>query len=516
MNPQAGMLVTEHVRLVRQLGAGGMGSVWQAEHLTLGTDVAVKFIAAPLAADPVILERFRREARAAAQVRSPHVVQIFDLGVSGNGVPYIVMELLEGESLEDRMVRQGRLPLAELSGLVTQVASALDEAHEQNIIHRDIKPSNIFLTSTGGQPFAKVLDFGVAKNTELTTMHGGLTQTQSVIGTPAYMSPEQMLFPKKADRRADVWSLGAVVYEALTGELPFDEPSLPDLCRAICERDFVPIGEVCPELPEQLQTWLDQALAKEPEQRFTTAGQAAEKLAAIVRDEHGATKADPNAKPITISDATGQTNPYAATTPATPGQMALPTRAQNAVERTTGGGLRRTTTELSTEPGHTKRTKKVLLLITFLAAVTVAVSVLVFATTKRKAAKIAHLDISCLGPCIERGSCTRIPEACVATKSRDCRNSLNCWKTGHCSLRDQEGVYSSCIIGKPEDCENSELCRVDGTCSFVEGKCVWDNDEDCRRSTNCKTGESCFFYLRPDGWRTCVEEKPSANSQSGR
>lgn len=185
-------MVTSKIRLERELGAGGMGSVWIARNLALEVDVAVKFIAAHvIAGDPTALARFKREATLAAQIKSHHVVQVFDHGVT-DGTAFMVMELLDGESLQDRMHSQGPLSLEECSHILNQTCSALNEAHQLGVVHRDIKPDNIYLTPHDGSIFVKVLDFGIAKAPD-SARSARLTATSAVAGTPHYMSPEQFL-----------------------------------------------------------------------------------------------------------------------------------------------------------------------------------------------------------------------------------------------------------------------------------------------------------------------------------
>src|SRR5262245_38407680 len=231
MGLEPGTTIASDVHLVRPLGEGGMGSVWVAHHSRLGTEVAVKVVSSELAFAPEVRRRFEREAQAAARIRDPHIVQVFDQGVMKDGRQFLVMELLEGESLADHLDRVGSLSPGEAAALVAQVAGALAKAHRLGIVHRDIKPENLFLTNAGGAPFVKILDFGIAKQhgtpANLRTGHG------AILGTPVYMSPEQLLDTKNADASADVWALAVVAYELLTGRVPFDGDTFGALNLAI-------------------------------------------------------------------------------------------------------------------------------------------------------------------------------------------------------------------------------------------------------------------------------------------
>ncbi|WP_437629536.1 protein kinase domain-containing protein [Sorangium sp. So ce854] len=277
MNP--GQQVTSTLRLSRQLGKGAMGSVWVADHLTLGTQVAVKFMSPAYAEQGGFVERFRREAMAAAQIKSPHVAQVFDHGVTHDGAPFIVMELLEGEDLKRRIQRLGVLSPVEVATIVAQTARALGRAHQLGIVHRDIKPDNIFLLDVEGELFVKVLDFGVAKR-----VHGapqgdlGMTSTGHVLGTPLYMSPEQILSAKNVDFHADLWGLAVVAYHALTGHLPFTGETLGALSVALHAGIFTPPSAVRPELSPAIDAWMRKALALDPAARFGSARQMAEAL----------------------------------------------------------------------------------------------------------------------------------------------------------------------------------------------------------------------------------------------
>ncbi len=265
MKPQAGLNVTANVRLLRLLGQGGMGAVWVAEHLTLGTEVAVKFIAGePGELDPRHVQRFRREARAAAQLRSPHVVQTFDHGVMEGGHPYIVMELLQGETLGARLEREGSLSPDVAAQVVVQTAKALAEAHEAGIVHRDIKPSNLFLAESGGELLVKVLDFGIAK---LADKDDGTTKTGSLMGTLHYMSPEQLNDSSSVGPPADLWSLSVVAYHVLTGKLPFEGGTPVALWRAITEQRFAPPSASRP-LSSKVDSFFECAFRESEGERF--------------------------------------------------------------------------------------------------------------------------------------------------------------------------------------------------------------------------------------------------------
>ena len=193
-----GQLVVPGMRLVRKIAEGGMGSVWEGEHMALKTSVAVKFVLSEFGDNEEAAARFEREATAAARIKSPHVVQVLNHGLTEDDVPFIVMELLEGEDLETRLKREPRLPIELVVHIVTQAAKGLDKAHSLGIIHRDIKPSNIFLTDVGGEVFVKLLDFGIAKLSMADIARTRVTQTGSVIGTPVFMAPEQMTHAKDA------------------------------------------------------------------------------------------------------------------------------------------------------------------------------------------------------------------------------------------------------------------------------------------------------------------------------
>jgi serine/threonine-protein kinase len=274
------MPVTESIRLSRKLGEGGMGCVWVAHHATLHADVVVKFLASDLGSSAEAAARFAKEAATIARVRSPHIVQVLDHGTTPDGRPFIVMELLEGEDLGARLFREKKLSLNETARTVAQVAAGLGRAHELGIVHRDIKPANIFLCSVGSaEPFVKVLDFGVAKGaveaTELETASG------TMVGTPAYMSPEQLIASRDVDHRSDLWALAAVAFRALVGSPPFRGESIGALALEIHAGQLPSVCARDPSLPASLDGWFERAFQRDPAARFQSASEMASALLAI-------------------------------------------------------------------------------------------------------------------------------------------------------------------------------------------------------------------------------------------
>jgi serine/threonine-protein kinase len=274
-------------RLLRKLGQGGMGSVWYAEHMTLHSPVAIKLIDPSIADNAEALGRFLREAQSAASLRSPHVVQILDHGVD-NGVPYIAMELLDGESLADRLTRVGRLSPGETARVLQHVARAIGRAHEAGIVHRDLKPDNIYLVRNDDEEIAKVLDFGIAKSNAhgLSASAGGGTRTGAVLGTPYYMSPEQAEGAKTLDGRADIWAMGVIAFECLLGSRPFDEETLGSLLLAICARP-IPIPSQRGPVPPGFDEWFARACARDVTQRYAVARDAAADLRQVCDGTRG-------------------------------------------------------------------------------------------------------------------------------------------------------------------------------------------------------------------------------------
>jgi len=271
-----GTTILGRYRLDSILGRGGMGSVWRAEHVQLRSPVAIKLLDQTISDNPQVLARFMREAQAAALLRSPHVVQIFDVGVE-DGTAFIAMELLRGESLAERIARLKQLPAEEVILFLSQVLRAISKAHDAGIVHRDLKPANIFICAEEPE-FAKVLDFGVAKVTtgELAATRSGRTQPGVMIGTPYYMSPEQMK-ARDVDARADLWSIAVIAYECLVGARPFTGEELGELVLAICTGP-VPVPSQHAAVPAGFDAWFVKATQRDRERRFSSAREMADEL----------------------------------------------------------------------------------------------------------------------------------------------------------------------------------------------------------------------------------------------
>jgi len=272
-----GLKVADKFRLIRELGRGGMGAVWLAEHTGLDVHCAIKLIDPRGKESAELRVRFEREAKAAAQLKSRHVVQILDHGV-WQDIPYIAMEYLQGEDLAQRITRMVRLPLSETLRIVAQVSRALTRAHAAGIVHRDLKPENVFLAREDDTEVAKVLDFGIAKKASMHLNDSG-TKTGSLVGTPFYMSPEQARGSRNIDHRSDLFSLAVITFECLTGELPFDGEGLGEVLGKIMYEPLPLPSNFVPMLKNGFDTWWQRAAAREPEQRFQSAKEFADGLA---------------------------------------------------------------------------------------------------------------------------------------------------------------------------------------------------------------------------------------------
>ena len=265
--------VVDKYQLIRRIGAGGMGVVYEAKHTLIGRRCAVKLLHARHAQDAELAKRMLREAQAAAAIGHPNIVETTDFGVTADGAHYLVMELLEGVTLTRLLEAFGRLDVALSAGINWQVLGALEAAHAKGIIHRDLKPENVFIART---PFAgdvvKLLDFGISKVLDAESESARLTGTGAVLGTPHYMSPEQAAGSRNADARSDLWSVGVMLYELLTGQLPFAGSNYNQIIVGIVTRSFTPPRALRPDLSPALESVVMCALDKDPTRRFQSAG----------------------------------------------------------------------------------------------------------------------------------------------------------------------------------------------------------------------------------------------------
>jgi eukaryotic-like serine/threonine-protein kinase len=286
--PREGDILAGKFRIERVLGVGGMGMVVSAMHLQLDERVAIKFLLPEALANPEAVARFGREARAAVKIKSEHVARVTDVGaLPETGAPYMVMELMRGKDLAAALREHGALPVALAVEYVLQACEALAEAHALGIVHRDLKPANLFLTARAdGSPCVKVLDFGISK----IAAHGGsgsdmgMTRTQSIMGSPLYMSPEQMASARDVDQRSDVWAVGTVLYELITGRVPFEAETMPQLCTLILHAEPPSPRSVRPELPEAIEGVILRCLRKDRAHRYQNVAMLARDLAAFAPD----------------------------------------------------------------------------------------------------------------------------------------------------------------------------------------------------------------------------------------
>src|SRR5580693_3099504 len=276
-------LLAGKYKVTRELGRGGMAAVYEAEDVHIGKRVAIKVLAAELSSSAIVIERFVREARAAASVKSPHIVEVYDSGRLEDGRPFIAMELLEGESLYDRMARVRLIDAKSTVHIIGQVAKGLTKAHAANIVHRDLKPENIHLCKgEDGEEISKILDFGLAKfyapvKTDEKTAR--LTREGAVFGTPAYMSPEQVKGQGNVDHRADLWAVGCMAFECLTGRPVWNTDQGVAMTFAAIAAASIPIpSKLRPDLPASFDEWFLKCLARDANARYQTAKELADGL----------------------------------------------------------------------------------------------------------------------------------------------------------------------------------------------------------------------------------------------
>ncbi|WP_437318591.1 protein kinase domain-containing protein [Sorangium sp. So ce385] len=284
MNPPVvqGEVIAGKYRVDRVLGRGGMGIVVAASHLLLPQRVAIKLLLSDEGESPSLSQRFLREARAVVRLKGEHVVRVLDVGELDSGVPYIVMEYLEGEDLSEVLRARGPLGVLDAVDYVLQACVAMAEAHAAGIVHRDLKPANLFLATTpGGAKLIKVLDFGISKELPSGAEGGGasLTQTREMLGSPIYMSPEQMRSSRSVDARADIWALGAILYRLLVGRPPFEAMALTELVLQVASAEPARPSELRSDIPAGLERVILHCLQKDPAHRPQTVAELALALA---------------------------------------------------------------------------------------------------------------------------------------------------------------------------------------------------------------------------------------------
>ena len=282
------------------LGHGGMGAVYEAEHVGLGKRAAIKFVDPEFATDEKVVARFAREARAMSAIESAHIVTVFDAGTE-DGRPFLVMELLRGEDLGQRLRRLTRIPLGEAMHVIAQVLKGLARAHAAGIVHRDLKPDNVFLVKHDTDPlFAKIVDFGISKieRPRDTTSPLALTGRGTVLGTPFYMSPEQAQASPDVDRRTDLYSVGAIFFECLTGRPPHTGESYEQVILSICMRDAPEVWTIDPSVPAPVSAFVARALARDRNKRFATAEAMLAALHEVAPEERARVPLDPVVEPL--------------------------------------------------------------------------------------------------------------------------------------------------------------------------------------------------------------------------
>jgi hypothetical protein len=297
-----GDVIDSKYRIEAQLGEGGMGRVLSATHLVLGSSVAIKVLKQDALAHAEVPIRFMREAKAASRLRNEHVVRVTDIGQLSTGEPYMVMEMLHGYDLATRL-QKGALEPARAVEYIVQACEGLAEAHALGMVHRDVKPANLFVTQrSNGTPLVKVLDFGIA-TAAIDSVDHRLTTTQSVIGSPSYMSPEQLRATRDVDARSDVWSLGVTLYELLADRQPFSAPTITALSLKIVSDPHAPIAGI----PLELMAILDKCLEKDRENRFASVGELVKALARVFPSGKLAVETDPGAAGWRLPSVAAQT-----------------------------------------------------------------------------------------------------------------------------------------------------------------------------------------------------------------
>ncbi|MBI5489645.1 MAG: serine/threonine protein kinase [Deltaproteobacteria bacterium] len=269
---RTGEVLDNKYKLLRLLGEGGMGAVYEAQHTVIGRRCAVKFLHAEIAHNAEVVKRFIREAQAAAAIGHPNIIDIYDVGVTADGAPYLVMEYLLGSSLADELEHRTKLPPAEAAEIVAQALSALEVAHSHGVVHRDLKPDNLYLVrSPNAPPRVKILDFGISKIADPGKPEDRMTSTGMVLGTPYYMAPEQARGDRDIDHRIDLYAMGIVLYESTTGRVPFTGDNYNQLLLKILTEKFPAPRQLEPSLSEAFEAVILKAIERERDNRYRSA-----------------------------------------------------------------------------------------------------------------------------------------------------------------------------------------------------------------------------------------------------
>ncbi len=380
-----GEIFANKYRVERVLGEGGMGVVVAAHHLELDQPVAVKFLLDDVAAQEEGAERFRREARAAAKIHSDHVVRVLDVGIMDDGIRYMVMEYLEGRDLSEELAEHKSFSIGAAAGFILEAIDAVGQAHAVDIVHRDLKPANLFLAHRpDGSRRIKVLDFGISKTIGgASTEQLSLTKTSAWIGSPLYMAPEQMQSARDVDARADIWSLGAILYELISGEPPYMADSLPQLCNLLLTREPESIQSKCPHVPDGLAQVIMGCLVRDREARIQTTTELARGLVQYATTITGSSM---RSSLLDFTEIQANSLPSSAigSMPASAYAMSQPARSSSSISSmgASAGGAVGAATELShppldggthaawgaTDSGHRRSSGKIVILAVALAA----------------------------------------------------------------------------------------------------------------------------------------------------